>query len=70
MQGQVRSGLMRFFNPQRDEVESLKNILVEARQFILQRGVYYYSNDRRGPGAALVDKIDQALEDKEFFGDK
>ena len=70
MQGQTRSRVMRFFNPRREEIDTLKALLTEARGFIMQRGVYYYSNDRRGPGADLVDRIDEALVDNEFFGDK
>jgi hypothetical protein len=62
---------MRFFNrPYREEVDSLKALLAEAQVFIKQRGVYYYTNDMRGPGADLVKRINDALEDNEYFGDR
>lgn len=71
MQGQARTRLMRFFHkPQREELDNLKALLNEARGFLLTRGVYYYTNDMRGPAADLVKRIDAALEDSEYFGDR
>lgn len=71
MQGQARTKLMRFFNkPQREELDNLKALLTEAREFLLTRGVYYYTNDMRGPASDLVKRIDTALADPEYFGDR
>jgi hypothetical protein len=62
---------MQFFDKEhKDEVEHLKDLLREAQAFILQRGVYYYADNRRGPASDLSKRIDDALANNSFFGDK
>lgn len=74
MQGQIRAKVkqlgMKFFSTDRAESERLKELLREAREFIAARGVYYYSNEMRGPASDLAKRIDVALTDPEFFGDR
>lgn len=37
------------------------SLLAECQSFIKARGVYWYSNDMRGPGAELVNRIEAVL---------
>ena len=39
-------------------------LLLEARKFISTRGTYYYGHEMRGPGADLVQRIDEVLKTK------
>jgi len=49
----------------KEKIDRLHKLLIEARIFLMARGVYYYSNERRGPASHLVDRIDAALETKD-----
>lgn len=43
------------------KIDRMHKLLLEARIFLLARGVYYYSNKRHGPAANLVNQIDEVL---------
>lgn len=60
---------MGLFTSDKARIQRLENLLQEARNFIGERGVYYYNDNMRGPASNLARRIDEELNDKRFFGD-
>lgn len=38
-----------------------RELLAECLEFIKRRGTYFYTNERRGPGSRLVDRIEKEI---------
>jgi hypothetical protein len=56
---------MKFFSSSssiREQNERLRALLLEAIGFVKVRGCYYYNHEMRGPGADLVNRVNQELE--------
>ena len=44
--------------------QELVKLLKEAAEFLKARGAYYYGDERRGPAAKLLERIEDAVGDR------